>query len=185
MTLLLHLVTITSACDIYNTTYSGSKAKIMQLPSSSTAIKRTVYGNVKVLDGCRFEISNFTMIPSGLGVYFYAVPSKPPTDEDPPYLARVVQQGLSAYNGQTIDFSLAQNFNWSDFAVVMIWSEQDRQVYAAFGVTQHVKDIFQLPSDVGANLQLDPNANTASRTTSMSQWNLLGSMIITIFNIFT
>jgi hypothetical protein len=172
--LLLFLVTLVShvlACDPYNSTFINKKAKIFQLEDSSAKIKRTISGDVKVLDGCRFQITNFTIIPPALGVYFYAIPTVQPSEEEPQLLARIVTQGLGSYNGQTVPFYLKPDFSWDDFAVVTIHSEQDRKPYAAFGINRRVKDTFKVPAPKEADLSLD-SINAESWSVSDFSFNL-------------
>lgn len=149
-------------CDPFNTTFLHQKAKLRTLEDGNSKVPRTVYGDVQVMDGCRFRVSNLTIIPPGQGVYWYAIPSKTPTDEEPALLSRVVLQALGAYNGQRVDFTLAPGYVFEDFAVVLLYSEGDRKSYAAFGVTGKVKDYLQLPDDT-ANLQIDPDTFSSAR----------------------
>ena len=184
--LMAALIAAVTACDQANMTWANSKAKIMSLQDPTELESQTppgvyhqVSGYVKVLDGCRFEVTNFTIVPSGTSVFFYAIPTIPPTDQEPPYLARIVGAGLGSYNGQSIVYSLQPSYSWSDIAVVLIWSEQDRVAYGAFGVNGKVIDHFKLPTDVGSNLQFDPSTWNSAATLLPSWW-----LILSLINAF-
>lgn len=139
---------------------------------STSDIKRQVAGNIKVIDGCRFRISNMTLIPTGQAVYWYALPAVEPTEEQPKLLARVVLQALGNYNGQTIDFVLAPGFEFKDFKLLLVYSEGDHKTYGAFGVAGKVKDHFQIQDPNRADLKLDPENPYNSATRVVVHWYL-------------
>lgn len=156
-TFILYLCAMMSlACDLQRTKFVNMKAKLYHIEDTTVKLPRQVYGNIKVIDGCRFRISNMTLIPSGQGVYWYAIPVVSPSEEEPSLYARVVQQALGSYNGQTVDFLLTPDYNFDDIAVMLLYSEGDRRSYAAFGVVGKVKTYFNDTTTADADLKLDP-----------------------------
>lgn len=153
--LVLTLVKHIEACNPDNHKFKGNVAKLLSLEDPQAKPSRDVWGNVKVLDGCRFRISNLTISPPGLGVYWYAIPSTPPTEEQPQLLARVVNAAIAGYSGHTIDFSLTSEYEFDDIAVMLLYSEGDKKSYAAFGVNGKVKDYMNVPTK-GVDLDFDP-----------------------------
>lgn len=168
-------------CDPYNTTFVNKKAKMYQLEDKNSKIKRTFYGNVKVLDGCRFQISNLTIIPPAQALYFYAVPLVKPSEDEPELYARIVTMALGSYNGQTAVFHLQQDYSWDDFGVVTLYSEQDRRHYAAFGVNSKVKDSFQLPEAKDADLSLEELLENSGIRASLSVAFFAWLLVVNLF----
>ncbi|KAI3655328.1 hypothetical protein MP638_006985 [Amoeboaphelidium occidentale] len=95
--------------------------------------KRTVTGTFKVIDGCTFEISGFTLKPSALSTYFYASSTISDTVGK-----RINKDLLGAYDSVTVRFNLTgefgnsgredQFYSWDQINVVKIVSDYERAV---------------------------------------------------------
>ena len=136
------------ACNVADQKYVNHTAKIVNVESSTTKIKHSVGGSVKILSGCTFSVRNMTIIPTGNGVYWYGTTGNN-TDGYP----RIVASALGSYNGQSIIFSLDPQYSFDDVEIMEIRSEGDGVSYGAFPVNGRVDDFYT--ANYGANINED------------------------------
>lgn len=143
------------ACNSSDTTFTGKKALLMQLPEPSfSKIKRIVGGTVEVINGCQFTVKNLTIIPASTDMYWYGIPLiKPPPEE--PQTMRIVAARLGNYNGNIITFALIPEVSFNDLGAIMVYSENEFYSVGAFGVRGKIKDYFNQESEK-AQLKWDP-----------------------------
>lgn len=139
---LLFLVSLTtsvyaqSACKSNDTDpIIGKSFDLIAVPQK--AIKRDVGGTVKIVDGCKFSVSNFTVSPPCVATYWYGVPRDQARGKNYP---RIVPFVVSGSAGNTLEFNL-QDYKWSDMAGIYLYCEMEKiQMAKTFWVTEKIWD---------------------------------------------
>lgn len=159
------LVSSVLACTPQETKFVNLTAKLYNVePTSSSAVKHTIGGTIKITSGCSFQVRNLTIIPS-VNAYWWGIPV-PPTNSttnvtkngisplDP--VPRIVDAALGSYNGQTVTFFLNSQWSFADFQIIELHSELgDYQgPLGAWSITGDVPSYYKLSS--GATLPGNP-----------------------------
>ena len=104
--------------------FMPAKLKMRPVQPNGGGVKRTIGGTFEVLDGCTFQLKNFTISPPGKAAYFYGLPKGQNTDD---MIVRVVAAPLGSYNGQMVQFKLS-GASWSDMDGLALWSEEESRM---------------------------------------------------------
>lgn len=133
-------------CDITETLPTNKNMAFVTVqPNFPKGVTRTVKGNVQLVDGCTFRVSDFTISPPGLDTYFYGIPKGQPIEEDSngnkklKLIPRIVAAKLGSYNGQDATFKLDNSpaanaglggVGFDDLDGIAIYTAADDKIFA-------------------------------------------------------
>lgn len=174
---LLFSVVAARACDPKDLTFVNQTAKIVNVEPETTLVKHKIGGTVKFLTGCSFQIRNFTVIPTGNGVYWYGLPVDNNSDPYP----RVVTAAIGSYNGQTVTYNLDPGYDLKDISVMQLWSEGDNRAYGAFGVMGNVSTYFS--TRPGSDIDFDDPTNPFNGASSSrsGKLELIFALLVSVY----
>jgi hypothetical protein len=146
-------------------------------PNFPKGVIRTVSGNIALMDGCTFRVSEFVLKPPGLDTYFYGIPKGQPIETDQfdnqklKLIPNIVAAKLGSYDGQDavfkLDSSPAANaglggVGFDELDGIAIYSRADDKVYG---------QVLWAP-------QRDITGTSSSSTLQISVAALIGSLIL-------